>query len=92
MTQLKYRDTRDFVAIDADKGIDHRTGKMVHADELAPEGYEQLKKCKHCANFHTSSHEDGENSTCWAEEQHFIAYGDMIAETCVKFVSSDTQH
>lgn len=79
MDTLTYRDTRDYVAIDVDKGIDHRTGQMVHADAVAPEGYEVLPKCKHCKYYKTSDETTGH---CTADEQNFIAYADMAAITC----------
>jgi 4-hydroxyphenylacetate decarboxylase small subunit len=79
MDKLTYRDTRDYVAIDVDKGIDHRTGQLVHADAVAPEGYAVLPKCKHCKHY---LQDEGAVGNCMADEQEFIAYGDMAAITC----------
>lgn len=84
MTQLTFRDTRDYVAIDVDKGIDHRTGKLVHADAVAPEGYERLAKCKFCKHYQA---EDASNGCCTAASPTFAAYGDMIAITCEDFTA-----
>lgn len=82
MTQLLFRDCLDYVAIDADKGINHRTGKMVHADDKAPAGYARLPKCKFCTNYQAN---DGFDGICQASPTGFMAYGDMAAVTCKDF-------
>ena len=46
-----YRDTREFIPVDADKGLDRLTGKLVQADTDAPAGYTRLPKCKFCKNY-----------------------------------------
>lgn len=78
---LAYRDTREFVPVDADKGLDRLTGKMVQADIDAPAGYTKLPKCKFCKNYGESAQNIG---ICGAStmDPKFMAYGDMIAVTC----------
>ncbi|MTJ80190.1 MAG: 4-hydroxyphenylacetate decarboxylase small subunit [Telmatospirillum sp.] len=81
---LAYRDTREFVPVDADKGLDRLTGAMVSADSLAPAGYTRLPKCKFCSKYLESETNIG---TCGASahEPKFMAYGDMTAVTCEMF-------
>jgi hypothetical protein len=76
-----YRDTREFIPVDADKGMDRLTGKMVQADVDAPAGYTKLPKCKFCKNYKEEAANIG---TCEASmnDPKFMAYGDMIAVTC----------
>jgi hypothetical protein len=82
--KLEYRDTREFVPVDVDKGLDRLTGTMVKADAIAPEGYTRLPKCKFCSNY---SETDANIGTCEASSQpsKFMAYGDMTAVTCEMF-------
>jgi hypothetical protein len=82
--KLEYRDTREFVPVDADKGLDRLTGEMVKADAVAPEGYTRLPKCKFCQNYKESEAHLG---ICEAsmQEDKFIAYGDMTAVCCGMF-------
>lgn len=79
--QHTYRDTREFVPVDVDKGLDRLTGEWVKADALAPEGYTLMPKCKNCKNYDEAEQHIG---TCEAsmQEPKFIAYGDMSAVTC----------
>lgn len=81
---LEYRDTREFVPVDVDKGLDRLTGQMVKADATAPAGYTRVPKCKFCANYTESEAHLGvcEAST---QEPKFMAYGDMAAVTCEMF-------
>jgi len=79
--KLAYRDTREFVPVDADKGLDRLTGKMVSSDADAPAGYTQLPKCKFCKNYAESAANIGTCTACMHEPK-FMAYGDMIAVTC----------
>ncbi len=81
MKNLLYRDTRNYVPIDVTKGIDHLTGKIVLADDKAPEGYEEMPKCKNCKNYKSTEEQLG---LCMASmnEPKFIAYPDMVAVTC----------
>lgn len=81
---LEYRDTREFIPVDVDKGIDRLTGDMVKADAQAPEGYTTMPKCKFCKNY---TEEKDFIGVCEASEQEpkFMAYGDMTAATCEKF-------
>lgn len=79
--KLSYRDTREFIPVDADKGLDRLTGKMVLADTDAPSGYTQLPKCKFCQNYAESSASIGTCKACLPEPD-FMAYGDMTAVTC----------
>ncbi len=78
--KLSYRDTREFVPVDADKGLDRVTGAMVPADSPAPSGYTLLPKCKFCKNYTETAQNIGvcEAST---QEPKFMAYGDMTAVT-----------
>ncbi len=78
---LAYRDTREFIPVDADKGLDRLTGKMVQADGDAPAGYTKLPKCKFCKNYGESAQNIG---ICGASamDPKFMAYGDMTAVTC----------
>ncbi|WP_462326514.1 4-hydroxyphenylacetate decarboxylase small subunit [Desulfobaculum sp.] len=82
--KLEYRDTREFVPVDVDKGLDRLTGEMVKGDTAAPEGYTMLPKCKFCANYEGTDTFDG---VCQASQQEprFMAYGDMTAVTCEMF-------
>ncbi len=82
--KLEYRDTREFVPVDADKGLDRLTGKMVQADAVAPEGYTRLPKCKFCQNY---SESEANMGICQGsmQEGKFMAYGDMTAVTCGMF-------
>ncbi|WP_300155334.1 4-hydroxyphenylacetate decarboxylase small subunit [Solidesulfovibrio sp.] len=78
---LAYRDTREFVPVDADKGLDRLTGKMVQADANAPAGYTKLPKCKFCKNYQEEATNMGVCAVSTMEPK-FMAYGDMIAVTC----------
>ncbi|MCJ2163433.1 MULTISPECIES: 4-hydroxyphenylacetate decarboxylase small subunit [unclassified Pseudodesulfovibrio] len=82
--KLEYRDTREFVPVDADKGLDRLTGEMVKGDSKAPESYTRLPKCKFCQNYSESEDNMG---ICEAsmQEGKFMAYGDMTAVTCDMF-------
>ncbi|WP_147820144.1 4-hydroxyphenylacetate decarboxylase small subunit [Salidesulfovibrio onnuriiensis] len=82
--KLEYRDTREFIPVDVDKGIDRLTGEFVQADAEAPKGYTQLPKCKFCANYVEEASFKG---ICGAstQEPKFMAYGDMTAITCEMF-------
>ncbi len=81
MARLTYRDTYEYVSIDVTKGLDRLTGKWVHADDEAPDGYTLLPRCKNCKNYIVDTDLLGicEAST---EDPKFFAYGDMIAVTC----------
>lgn len=81
---LVYRETIEYVPVDADKGLDRLTGQWVKADAAAPAGYTQLPRCAQCANYTA-----GENmmGTCEASKNtpKFFAYADMICTTCEDF-------
>lgn len=81
--KLSYRDSRNYVAIDAAKGIDLITKQIVMADTPAPEGYPRLPKCKFCKNFTGSKEEN--LGFCEAAKDRFPAYPDMIAVTCEQY-------
>jgi len=84
--ELTYRDTREFVPVDVDKGLDRLTGEWVKADAKAPSNYTMMPKCKFCQNYTESDTYIGQ---CEASEQEtkFIAYGDMNAVTCEMYKS-----
>lgn len=84
--ELTYRDTREFVPVDVDKGLDRLTGEWVKADAPAPSGYTMMPKCKFCKNYTETEQHIGQ---CEASEQEpkFIAYGDMNAVTCEMYKS-----
>lgn len=81
---LEYRDTREFIPVDVDKGIDRLTGELVKADAQAPESYTLMPKCKFCKNY---TEEKDFIGVCEASMQlpKFMAYGDMSAATCDMF-------
>lgn len=79
--QNTYRDTREFVPVDVDKGIDRLTGEWVKADALAPEGYTLMPKCKFCKSYTETEPFIGQCEASM-QEPKFIAYGDMNAVTC----------
>lgn len=82
--KMEYRDTREFIPVDVDKGIDRLTGEFVKADAEAPEGYSMLPKCKFCKNY---NEKDTFIGVCEAsaQEPKFMAYGDMAAVACDMF-------
>ena len=82
--KLEYRDTREFVPVDVDKGLDRLTGELVQADSTAPKGYTLLPKCKFCKNYTETEKHIG---VCKAstQENSFMAYGDMSAVCCDMF-------
>lgn len=84
MTNLTYKDTRNYNPIDASKGIDLLTGNRVLADDIAPEGYEAMPKCKNCSMY---VKEDEFNGICEAstQEPKFFAYGEMVSVTCESY-------
>lgn len=82
MKKLQYKDTRNYASIDVIKGIDLLTGKKVLADDLAPEGYEAMPKCKFCKNYKVK---DNYLGTCGCSTNGFMAYGEMKATTCQSF-------
>lgn len=81
---LEYRDTVEFIPVDADKGIDRLTGEFVQADDVAPDGYNQLAKCKFCKNY-TATEENMGVCEASKQEPKFFAYGDMTAVSCMGF-------
>ena len=75
---LTYRETVEFVPVDADKGLDRLTGKWVQADAEAPEGYTLLSRCGNCLNYTKTDETLG---ICEASktEPKFFAYAAMNA-------------
>ncbi len=79
---LHHNDCRNFCSMDVAKGICRRTGDTILMDAEACEAYQQLPKCKFCANFAAGEDNMG---TCNAEATHPWAYPEMIAVTCEMF-------
>jgi hypothetical protein len=86
MEQITYRNARDYAPIDVRKGIDLITKKIVSADALAPKGYKPLSKCRICKNYQPDDEFTGVCNAS-AHEPKFMAYADMCAVTCEKFVA-----
>lgn len=78
---LTYRETVEYVPVDADKGLDRLTGKWVQADSEAPRGYTLMAKCGNCRNYIKT---DDHLGVCGASETEpkFFAYASMNATTC----------
>lgn len=81
--KLAYRDTRNYTAIDAVKGISLITHEIVMGDAPAPEGSTKMPKCKFCRHFTASL--DANLGVCQASPHSFFAYHDMIAVTCENY-------
>ena len=91
MTQLAYKDTRNYAPLDATKGIDVATGEEVMADDPAPNGYEAMPKCRNCVNYEPT---DDSLGVCKVDvlqteidnrrytKERFFAYAEMDALTC----------
>lgn len=78
---MTYRETVEFVPVDADKGLDRLTGKWVFADAEAPEGYTTIARCNNCHNY---TQTDEYLGVCEASQTvpKFVAYSSMCATTC----------
>jgi hypothetical protein len=81
MKNLIYKDTRNYSPIDVTKGVDLLTGKIVMADNVAPENYELRPKCKFCQNYKEENEFNGECEASMSDPK-FFAYGDMDSVTC----------
>lgn len=79
---LTHSDCRNFCNVDVAKGICRRTGEMILVDGPACDAYQQLPKCKFCANFVGGAEGLG---TCTAAKNEPWAYSEMIAVTCEMF-------
>ena len=91
MTELAYKDTRNYAPLDATKGIDIATGVEVMADDPAPAGSEAMPKCRNCVNYEPTDEFLG---TCKADvlqtekdqrrytAERFFAYAEMDGLTC----------
>jgi 4-hydroxyphenylacetate decarboxylase small subunit len=83
----KHMDCRNFAAIDAAKGICHRTKEVVAADGDHCEHCVPIQKCKFCLHFTSTEQYLG---TCNAVASKPMTYPDLIAVTCEMFAAADT--
>jgi 4-hydroxyphenylacetate decarboxylase small subunit len=91
MTQLAYKDTRNYAPLDATKGIDVATGAEVMADDPAPGDYNAMPKCRNCVNYEPTDDKLGickvdvlqtERDQRRYTEERFFAYAEMDGLTC----------
>ena len=85
---LRHMDCRNFVGIDASKGICHRTKDIILADAESCEHFTTLLKCKLCDHFATTSEYLG---TCHASPSKPMTYPDLTAVTCEMFREAATK-
>lgn len=78
---LKHHDCRNFAPVDVAKGICHLSKKMVQTDSPVCENFEELAKCRNCANF-TADKNQETMGTCEAENTKPWTFEDLIAVNC----------
>lgn len=83
---IKHMDCRNFAAIDAAKGICHRTKELIPADGDRCEHFVAVPKCGFCSHFAAGEQYLG---ACNAVSTRPIAYPDLIAVTCEMFVAAE---
>jgi 4-hydroxyphenylacetate decarboxylase small subunit len=84
---MKHMDCRNFAAVDAAKGICHRTKELILADGDHCEHCVRIPKCKFCTYFTPSDEYLG---NCNAVASKPVVYPDLITVTCELFASVET--
>jgi 4-hydroxyphenylacetate decarboxylase small subunit len=82
---LKHMDCRNFAAVDAAKGICHRTKELLAGDGEHCEHCVPIPKCKFCVHFTLTEQYLG---ACNAVAARPMAYPDLIAVTCDLFAAT----
>jgi len=78
--EFKHSDCKNFTAVDVVKGFCRLKNELVFIDTPVCKKFEELPKCKNCANF--LDPDDKGVGTCKCSKKGFWAYEDNIAVTC----------
>ena len=76
---MKHYDCKNYLAVDAFKGICKRDKNNINADDASCEHFEKAQKCVHCFHFKLTGEEIGK---C---KEKYDAYPQMNATTCSDF-------
>jgi 4-hydroxyphenylacetate decarboxylase small subunit len=77
----KHDDCKNFIPIDAAKGLCAWTNEMIAIDSECCPKYDALPKCKNCKSF-TDATKDGLGTCVGLEDKSFWSYGEMPAVNC----------
>jgi 4-hydroxyphenylacetate decarboxylase small subunit len=82
--QLAHRDCRNYVPLDAAKGLCRIRNEMIPADERICEQFRRLPRCRCCRHYRPDEARS-QTGVCGRSLNNFMAYADMTASTCKDF-------
>ena len=88
--EIAHRDCRNYVPVDAAKGLCRRSKNLLPADGDICKEFRRLPRCRVCAHFQATSENsqsglDNQIGVCLRSVNQFLAYADMTAATCRDF-------
>jgi len=83
---FKHHDCRNFLPVDAAKGICNRTKQMVLIDSPVCENFNELPKCRNCSNYAAGGMDKETLGICEAGSTKPWTFEDLIAVNCEMYV------